>query len=354
MVISSTGIRFECLEIGRGIAALLVVCFHATGIIGLPKYFGQIPWYGVFTFGYSGVDFFFVLSGFIIFYSTAKSHGNTTAVLTYLKHRLIRIYPIYWVVCLLLLPLVYLMGHPVGAANAVIDFLLVPRESPPFVTVAWTLRHEMLFYLSFILFFINVTLAWVYFLFWGGAIAVSSVLSLDITSPFSLLYLNDHNLEFLLGIFVAQYAKLKQVAWIKPLILVFIGAALFLVSGVNDSLINVGISTKYGHYHLLYGIGATLMVSGLIGIKADSQNAWIKLGTFLGRASYSIYLIHFAVLSAVVKLLLPLGLAPWLVMVLLVLSCVVSGSLLYQYVEVPLLAMIRSRVATVSNEPARV
>ena len=88
--------RFELIEIGRGIAALLVVFFHATAIAGLPKYFGQAPLAGLFSFGYAGVDFFFVLSGFIIFYSTAKNHGNPRAIFSYVKHRLIRIYPIYW------------------------------------------------------------------------------------------------------------------------------------------------------------------------------------------------------------------------------------------------------------------
>lgn len=342
---SSSGNRFEYIEIGRGIAALLVVCFHATGIIGLPKYFGQSPLGGAFSFGYAGVDFFFVLSGFIIFYSTAKNHGNFAAVLSYVKHRLIRIYPIYWGVGLLLLPFAYLMGHQVGAVNAVIDFLLIPREGYPFVPVAWTLRHEMLFYFSFVLFFLNITLAWAYFLWWGAVIAVCGVLSLDIVSPFLLLYLNDHNLEFLMGIMLAQHARLNQLSWIKPAFLFFTGAAIFLVSGLNESLFHVGNYPEHSHYHLLYGMGAVLMVGGLIGLKADLKNYWVSVGAFFGRASYSIYLIHFAVLSAAVKVLLPLQLPLWINMVLLILCGIVIGALLYQYVEKPILVMIRNRLA---------
>ena len=341
---STTKNRFEFIEIGRGIASLLVVCFHATVIIGLPKYFGQAPLKGLFSFVYAVVDFFFVLSGFIIFYSTAKNHASPVAILSYVKHRLIRIYPIYWVVGILLLPLAYLMGHHVGAANAAMDFLLYPREGYPFVTVAWTLRHEMLFYLSFVLFFLNVTLAWAYFLLWGLVIAVCSLLSLDVSSPFASLYLNDHNLEFLLGIMVAVCTRFMQVAGNKSLFLVLTGAVVFLASGINESLIHVGVSAAHVHYHLLYGLAAALMVSGLTGLKADLNSYWIRVGTFFGRASYSIYLIHFAVLSAAVKLLLPLQLPLWLNMVLLVLSGVLIGSLLYQYMERPLLAMIRSRL----------
>lgn len=162
-VSESDVIRFECIEISRGIAALLVVCFHASGTIGLSKYFGKTPSLDVFNFGYAGVDFFFVLSGFIIFYSTTKNHGNISAAITYFNHRLIRIYPIYWLICLILLPLTYLMGHSVGAVAVVMDFLLIPRGELPFVPAAWTLRHEMLFYITFLLFFVNVRFAWAYF-----------------------------------------------------------------------------------------------------------------------------------------------------------------------------------------------
>jgi peptidoglycan/LPS O-acetylase OafA/YrhL len=344
MQMDSTATRFELIEIGRGIAALLVVCFHATVTIALPKYFGQSPLGGMFSFGYAGVDFFFVLSGFIIFYSTAKNHGNPTVILSYIKHRLIRIYPIYWVVCLVLLPLTYLVGYRVGAINAMMDFLLLPREGHPFVVVAWTLRHEMLFYISFLLFFLNITLAWGYFLLWGGAIAMCSLLSLDFISPIPSLYLSDHNLEFLLGMGIAHYAKAIQESWIKPFAMLLAGLAIFLAAGLNESLINVRKYFEHGHYHLLYGIGAVLMVGGLVQLKADLSNLWVRVGMFLGRASYSIYLIHFAVLSVAVKLLMPLHLPLWLNMGLSVLAVLVIGSLLYQWVERPMLARIRGKL----------
>jgi peptidoglycan/LPS O-acetylase OafA/YrhL len=83
-------------------------------------------------------------------------------------------------------------------------------------------------------------------------------------------------------------------------------------------------------------------------LKADLKKLWISAGTFLGRASYSIYLIHFAVLSAVIKLLLPLGLVLWINWVLLILAGVIVGSLLYHYFEKPLLASLRNRYLKVA------
>jgi exopolysaccharide production protein ExoZ len=50
--------KLASIEAARGIAALLVVLFHATAIINLPKYFSALPFSGFFLFGYAGVDFF--------------------------------------------------------------------------------------------------------------------------------------------------------------------------------------------------------------------------------------------------------------------------------------------------------
>ena len=60
--------RLLGIQAGRGFAALLVVFYHATKMISLPQYAGHEPLHGFFQFGHAGVDFFFVLSGFIIMY----------------------------------------------------------------------------------------------------------------------------------------------------------------------------------------------------------------------------------------------------------------------------------------------
>lgn len=337
--------RLEGVEIARGIAALLVVCFHVTGTMGLPKYFGEYPLGGALSFGYAGVDFFFVLSGFIIYYSTCKRHGQLGEVVRYLKHRLIRIYPVYWGVALFLLPLSFFMGHAVSLSNVVKDLALWPHEGYPFVVVAWTLRHEMLFYLSFMLFFMSVRLAWGYFFIWGALIVSAQFVQLDQPAALISLYLNDHNLEFLLGIVVAWYIRrdVERVGnggW-----LFLIGAAVFLAAGGFESLVQKSLDPveSRSHYHLLYGVGAFCMLLGLPRIKIDAAGLYAKVGLFLGRASYSIYLIHFAVISAVIKLLTKMHVPLWLDFTLLVLSGVLVGALLYQFVEQPLLRWLRSR-----------
>src|SRR4051812_32264710 len=90
--------KINSLQIYRGIAAILVVLFHATSYS--QEKLSHPFLNNIFLFGYTGVDFFFVLSGFIIFYTHSQAISTHQPVTPYLANRLIRIYPIYWFVTL--------------------------------------------------------------------------------------------------------------------------------------------------------------------------------------------------------------------------------------------------------------
>jgi len=79
------------LQAGRGLAALAVVLHHA-GLAG-HDFGGPFVGYDLFLPGYLGVDYFFVLSGFIIYHSTVGV-GRTPA--DYLSARFRRVYLPYW------------------------------------------------------------------------------------------------------------------------------------------------------------------------------------------------------------------------------------------------------------------
>ena len=85
------------IEAARGLAALLVVTRHCTQMLSGARYFGALPLGGLFVFGHAGVDFFFVLSGFIIAYIHAGDLGRPERFGGYASKRVIRIYPTYWV-----------------------------------------------------------------------------------------------------------------------------------------------------------------------------------------------------------------------------------------------------------------
>src|SRR3954468_7709924 len=70
--------KVECIQYLRAIAVIVVVAWHT----------GQTHT----TLGQSGVDLFFVISGFIMMYITEQD----TDPVSFMKSRLLRIVPMYW------------------------------------------------------------------------------------------------------------------------------------------------------------------------------------------------------------------------------------------------------------------
>jgi exopolysaccharide production protein ExoZ len=107
----------------------------------------------------AGVDLFFVISGFIMVYSTGG--GTTVSAFEFLERRLIRIVPLYWLATGL--AVVVLLLAPQLARQTVLTFPHVlasiaffpalhpsaPTIYAPLVYVGWTLNYEMLFYALF-------------------------------------------------------------------------------------------------------------------------------------------------------------------------------------------------------------
>lgn len=87
--------RMDLIQVGRGIAAMMVVLFHLGGAMSAEKYFGDLTYIRLFRFGSAGVEFFFVLSGFIIMYAHQKDIGRPDALAYYARRRAVRIYPSY-------------------------------------------------------------------------------------------------------------------------------------------------------------------------------------------------------------------------------------------------------------------
>ena len=66
--IRDTKVQFNLLQAGRGIACLIVLLYHTNFVLGLHKYIG-IDMFPIFNIGNCGIDFFFVLSGFVIYFA---------------------------------------------------------------------------------------------------------------------------------------------------------------------------------------------------------------------------------------------------------------------------------------------
>ncbi len=85
---STPGNRFEALDGWRGICACLVVLFHFHG-------FSPLYTSGLIRNSYLFVDFFFVLSGFVIACNYSTRLGNWEGVRRFLVLRVGRVYPLH-------------------------------------------------------------------------------------------------------------------------------------------------------------------------------------------------------------------------------------------------------------------
>lgn len=79
--------RFEILDGLRGVAAILVVMFH------LFETYSKGPCFQVLNHGYLAVDFFFILSGFVIGYAYDDRWSKGMTQWNFYKRRLIRLQP---------------------------------------------------------------------------------------------------------------------------------------------------------------------------------------------------------------------------------------------------------------------
>jgi exopolysaccharide production protein ExoZ len=310
----------ESLQAGRALAALAVLLLHASDVA--TAFGGPVPGSGLLAFGYLGVDFFFVLSGFIIYHSTA---GRGRSAMDYAKARVRRVYLPYLPIGVGI-ALLYTLLPQLSTSERQWAWLptltLLPVEQLPALTVAWTLQHEVLFYFVFGLLYFNRML-WPGLALWGAAILVNAAFALTTAVPLRLI-----NLEFLFGIAVAVLcARVRPKPAVALLGIVPFGIWIWLGATKEQSV--------------LVGLAIACLILPIISAERQGRLTIPKWLIFLGAASYAIYLIHLVVLSAVVRALPGFsGIPMFLVAATVGLA---SGVIYYWIVERPLLRLGRPR-----------
>lgn len=202
--------QIQSLQVFRGFAALAVVAHHAA--LSTEAFVGAMPpaISALFVYGLLGVDFFFVLSGFIIMYAHFNDERTETTVKRYAFKRLTRIYPAYWPIGLALLGLYAAMPGMSASGGREFSYLssvlLLPADLPPALSVAWSLVHELLFYAVFMLWFVSRRAFGFGLVLWAAVIL--AVQSAGGATGWLRYPLSTLNLEFMLGVLVATlYAR---------------------------------------------------------------------------------------------------------------------------------------------------
>jgi exopolysaccharide production protein ExoZ len=319
----------------RAAAALLVVFVH------LDVFLKQI---GYRPFGAGGVDLFFVISGFIMVYTT---YGRPVHAVDFLLSRITRIVPIYWLITFAVFGVALLAPALVQGTTADPVQLLKSLVFVPFVKSSgavqpvlfsgWTLNFEMFFYALFAvgLAFANRRL--------GIAAVVGSLAALVVAGavlhPANVaaeFYTRPVILEFAGGMLLCllvQRRTSQAVSHAFHAVWIAVGMiALLAIVVLPDRLPDVSsvITT---------GIPAIACVAAAVLLNQSGVVTANRVLLLLGNASYSIYLTHPFVTQAAQKLVVRSGLDPLkaivMIPVTLALVCVL-GVIVYHAVELPL------------------
>ncbi|MCP9626306.1 acyltransferase [Rhodopseudomonas palustris] len=349
----STRASIETLQIGRAFAALAVVLFHVETTLGLPKYLGR-EIFPVFEPGEAGVYYFFVLSGFVMVTAHARDLGRSDVVLPFLWKRFRRIYPALWVVLASQAALFLMIPQDrIAAAELpwimLKDFMILPWGGPSLLSVEWTLRHEVLFYIAFAIILLAPERRWV---ITGAAIAAIAI-GQFVTMPAPLdRVVSGYNLLFGFGVAAALLYRRDAVA--NPRAVLTLGLAVFVS---NWAALAVGLYDKSMLVIWAYGIGAALIIVGAAALERGSGFAAPLFVRLLGDASYAIYLAHYPVVSALCKFLTRLQahipFPDWLVFTIVFVAAVAAGLAFHILIERPLMAWLPTRFHASGIRPNR-
>ena len=138
--------RLEELDVFRGVAAFIVVLYHYTTrfqekYVHTDELLFEVP------LKYFGVDFFFVVSGFVIFMTI----NRTTKSMDFIVSRFSRLFPAYWLAIILTTIVMLTFGLPdktLSLTQVLVNFTMLQEflNVEPVDSVYWTLTRELIFY----------------------------------------------------------------------------------------------------------------------------------------------------------------------------------------------------------------
>lgn len=338
MTQAATG-KLTGIEASRGIAASMVVFYHAARHLG--KNYGAPLLVSTFQFGHVGVDLFFVISGFIILHVHYRDIGNPARLGHYLKRRFTRVMPTYWVALALTMAMGFggRAGWP-SFAQLAWSISLLPSNSDLILGIAWTLRYEIAFYALFCTLILNRTTGIAVFSMWLVGIVAANLAGFHANWLPQSLY-SAYNVEFFFGMAVAYALRSGTIP--APRGILVSGVVLFAAAALAEDfhLLNGYADMS----RIVYGLPAAMIVLGTAVAGREAAITVPGILRMLGAASYSIYLFQFIFIGVLWKLWLVAGLdrmTPHTASFpLLAAGGVVGGVLASRLIEYPLIRLVR-------------
>jgi peptidoglycan/LPS O-acetylase OafA/YrhL len=320
---SSSG-RFQELDVLRGVAALAVVFFHYTR--HGTRYFQDYPidvWIGKY-----GVHLFFVISGFVIFYTLEKSR----TVLDFGFSRFSRLYPTYWAALgILAVWMAIAQGPAFWWKGFVVNATMLQKfvGFPDVDDVYWTLGIELAFYALMTVIFAArqmrhiVIIACVWLVASGIWGSIHYYTGPDERSLATTWFILAYTPYFMAGImFYLIHSRSFRTVYGGVIALALVAA--FVIHGMTVGWITLGIFAL-----------VAAAVSGWLRVFVNPVTLW------LGAISYPLYLIHRLPGYALLDWLNSLRVPHWVALAIAVPSALLAGTVLSWLVERPAMRGLR-------------
>lgn len=299
--------RNQSLDLLRGVAILLVVLVHCAISAN-----GSVPGLTAFAreYGERGVQLFFIVSGYTMML-TFGGRVDVAAIRSFYIRRAFRIVPLFWVAILFYLLITKGEGFRfwapdgIGAGDVLRTFLFLHWSSVTafnsVVPGGWSIAVEMQFYLLFPL---------LIFLFRrpnGPILVYAAIALIGVIGQFAV---DSYLLPRLAASRPPDQAYLANAffyCWL-PRQLICFGFGILLYDFIelkNKPLFGTALLAGAALSFAAWGAEVVLLFALAYGILA--ANVRLNFVALLGRHSYAIYLIHFALVSAIAALW-PMGL----------------------------------------------
>lgn len=285
--------NYYSIQALRGIFALCIVAFH-TLIMVRERLDVDVGRFG----GAGAVDMFFVISGFMMVLTTHALWGKAHVAWPFLKRRLIRIVPLYWMATTLKLAILVAGGAATLTSwHTVASYLFIPawnskHEVFPILIPGGTLSVEVFFYLL---------MAGCLFLKKQPLVPVTVIMGVLALvglafRPFEAAWLrlvDPQLVELVLGMWIGKWTLEGRKLPI-PLACALMLGCIAVIAATNS--LPTAIIGQYRA--IIWGVPAALLLAAVVAL--ENSKMWqMPLLQFLGQASFSIYLIHDFVISAV-------------------------------------------------------
>ncbi|KZE10594.1 acyltransferase family protein [Priestia aryabhattai] len=337
--------RLGWLDATRGIGAIMVMVFHLWERHSEQKF---IPYSiinttidflirGVYDFGKIGVVLFFAVSGFVIPYSLLRyKNGNITR---FIISRFFRLYPLYWISIILAIIFVndsFSAKQLIANVTMFQGFLFIDN----ILGAYWTLQIELAFYILCIFLFMFKFLhrdyviilniyGWTFLALALGVIRYITKIEMPVALPLGLAVM-------FFGMAFRKY-KLKEGNINNKTI--YIALVSFLILMVPTSI------CAYSNYWYKYIITYTIALLSFILLSKSSNKEYIVL-SFLGKISYSVYLLHpifaLAVYDQLIKTEFGKITGSYFIIALAIICALMAGTIFYYTIEKPLVNVGRS------------